>query len=401
MVPEAEEDISSIISIMRDIKDKIPIILEGLWWCNGGSNIVFPLVILRGTHEVKRVDVRLVDIPQMLDVNIEILRYGWTHVEPYIRTLITNNIIDLCSFVSMIEKTNKLMMEIRDLQETAKRVGASKKILGTLDNITGELKRIILDPREREPYMRSKELWEAKVDGIERMLAVLRENIKRKKIAPPPPEGIPVVPKEATILFGKEIGKTLLGLLMRSQRRIYIFTQAIHRVKIYLSKKYYRNLLKILFEKAREGVDVRIISKHPCNIPGIPLRYLSALVGLYNEHNIKHMFCWYMHMKVILVDDIVLVGSANFTSAGLDSFGEVALLICDERYVKLFEDTFNKIYNREHKMCMACPKRNMGVCGDARSMLLGILREELNRAIEKNNKKAEEIIERLIKEIYQ
>jgi len=386
-----------LLDSLEHIKKKLMSLLGDLRWCEGGRKIIVEAVAIRGPSSYEILETPLSKLIPILQENINIVKRLSNQIEPYVVNILIDNTIYLSRVISIVEDAHRLVKRAEEMLNKA-RMLRREEIISTLRDVIAELTKIVTNEDLLIVYLRDENAWSRRVEAIELILdKIWRKLVGRETIAIPPLP--PVELGKTLILFGKEIGRTLISLINSCRRRIYIFSQAIHSVKIWIDKRHRVNLLKLLLKKADEGVDVRIISKNPCNIPGIPLRYLSVLAILYHNKNIKHRLCWYMHMKVILIDDVVLVGSANFTSSGLDGFGEIALVIRDKKYVDLFDKIFNEIYNKEHAMCKMCPKRELGVCGDARRMLLGILQEQLRKAVEKKNQTAINIITNIIDEI--
>ena len=160
---------------------------------------------------------------------------------------------------------------------------------------------------------------------------------------------VPAISKPRIMVYGKDIGKVIVYMLHRAKERIIIFTQNFHDFKIEGENERIANILK---RKASEGVSIGIICRHPENTPPQGREtFIKSLEELQNVNGITIFMCWHMHMKIILVDNIVIVGSANFTHSGMYGAGEVAFVIDDERYVKEILTLYKQILNRDHYIC--------------------------------------------------
>ena len=177
---------------------------------------------------------------------------------------------------------------------------------------------------------------------------------------------IPEVTKPRIMIYGKDIGSIVAYMLQKAKKRILIFTQNFHDFKISGTNTRVLNLLK---EKANEGVYVGVICRHPENVPPTGREtFLKTLKDIQNFGEITCFLCWHMHMKIILVDDIVIVGSANFTESGMHGIGEVAFIIDDKRYSDEVANLFSQIQRREHYICKQFCNREK--CGHLHEIML-------------------------------
>ena len=125
-------------------------------------------------------------------------------------------------------------------------------------------------------------------------------------------------------------------------------------------------LLEILKTKAKQGLEVSLILKDPNNLKFKNQQKKEAYLDLLNELSIagiKIFFCWYMHMKVIIIDNIAVVGSANLTLTGMKGLGEIAVILEDRRYVDSLVRAHMQIRKRQHEICMLCDKKKDKICG--------------------------------------
>ena len=78
---------------------------------------------------------------------------------------------------------------------------------------------------------------------------------------------------------------------------------------------------------------------------------------------VKIFFCWHMHMKVIIIDGLAIVGSANLTLTGMRGLGEIAVVLEDRRYVDVLARAHKALRRRQHEICFICEKRKDKICG--------------------------------------
>ena len=165
--------------------------------------------------------------------------------------------------------------------------------------------------------------------------------------------------RPSIMVYGRDIGKAVVYLLQKAKKRIIIFTQNFHNFRV---RELNIEVLDILKKKSREGVLVGIVCRHPENTPPAGREtYLNTLRNIKDEPNIICFLCWHMHMKIVLIDNIVVVGSANFTDSGMHGIGEVAFIIDDKRYVEEILKLYDRIQKRAHYICHTfCSNKKCG-----------------------------------------
>ncbi|MEX0568560.1 MAG: phosphatidylserine/phosphatidylglycerophosphate/cardiolipin synthase family protein [Candidatus Njordarchaeota archaeon] len=169
------------------------------------------------------------------------------------------------------------------------------------------------------------------------------------------------------IFYGPVIGGVISKLMRNSEKRIYIMSQTIgHIGTIHVKdRKIYVDLLDILKAKAKKGIEVSLILKDPDNLnisDEKRNRYLELLDDLAIA-GVKIFFCWHMHMKIVILDNVAIVGSANLTLTGLRGLGEVALVIEDKKTVDSLVRAHESLRRRNHEVCLLCDRREKKLCG--------------------------------------
>lgn len=95
-------------------------------------------------------------------------------------------------------------------------------------------------------------------------------------------------------------------------------------------------IMAALVGKARKKVDVKVIlSDHELN--DLTVRFLRS-----NHVPVKiwHQYSGTLHMKLMIFDDVALIGSANLTHYGLNRSLEILVEVKDQKSLKKLEDVF-------------------------------------------------------------
>jgi len=91
-----------------------------------------------------------------------------------------------------------------------------------------------------------------------------------------------------------------------------------------------------LVGKVRKKMDVKVIvSDHELN--DLTVKYLRS------HHvpvKIWHQYSGTLHMKLMIFDDVALIGSANLTHYGLNRSLEILVEVKDQKSLKKLEDIF-------------------------------------------------------------
>ena len=115
--------------------------------------------------------------------------------------------------------------------------------------------------------------------------------------------------------------------------------------------------IKILMEKAVQGVSVQIICSNPS--PSFTEEWQEYYRQMDEPDHFEYMFCDRNHAKVVVIDDKVgYVGSANVTPAGLGqgiftpgNF-EAGILTKNQEVITSVKDFFSMIW--DEKWCINC-----------------------------------------------
>ena len=92
-------------------------------------------------------------------------------------------------------------------------------------------------------------------------------------------------------------------------------------------------------------------------------------------------------MKVIVVDDEVIIGSANVTGKGMSGKGEIAVVFKEMPYADYMEKTYEDFISRKHKICRSCPYIGLNECGSLYDLFPKMLKTLEVKAKAKNNRK--------------
>lgn len=122
-----------------------------------------------------------------------------------------------------------------------------------------------------------------------------------------------------------KVEENVVKLLLKARRRIWVCVYAFSDI----------NILAVLKYKASNGVDVRIITDKWFNtsrLSSVPLE--SA----------KIVSSKMLHHKFILVDNILLTGSTNYTESGFHRNIEMIWITKDRNIVSNYEAIFKMLY---------------------------------------------------------
>lgn len=117
----------------------------------------------------------------------------------------------------------------------------------------------------------------------------------------------------------------LCELVDKASWRVYVCTYSLNEEK----------LLSALFKASQRGVEVKIMFETGVAPPG-------ARIKVDVENSL-------LHLKFIVIDERVLLGSANFTQNGLKNSLNDLLLVEDSLVASQFADLFESIWNGEVK----------------------------------------------------
>ncbi len=141
--------------------------------------------------------------------------------------------------------------------------------------------------------------------------------------------------------FEVGVGKHVEPLLRGATRRIWICSP-------WIDLEY----AKLLVEKARQGVDVRIVTSDDVNNKGtIEMLNMSKEASVRENVALnlalKTLSAPLPHAKIYVIDDVALVGSANLTEAGMWRNLELAIVLREPDLVKEIEQQFLKILEKQ------------------------------------------------------
>lgn len=135
---------------------------------------------------------------------------------------------------------------------------------------------------------------------------------------------------------GEEILQTLESAIQNAEKRVYILIYSFTLDE----------LAEAIIDKYEEGLDVKVIMDRAQAGPRpsvrgvleqaqIPLRIVDGSKG------------GYMHLKVLVVDDIVLTGSYNYSDNATYRSDENLLIIRDKEVLGAHLVKFNKLWEEE------------------------------------------------------
>jgi len=124
----------------------------------------------------------------------------------------------------------------------------------------------------------------------------------------------------------------------------------------------YRSVLKVFGELAEAGVELRVLH---ASSPSRPFRRSFDEQPELVSGGLQMRMCPRVHLKTVVVDaELVYLGSANWTGAGLGAKGdgrrnfEMGIVTSDEITIDTVQDRYDRIWRGEE--CAACRLR--GAC---------------------------------------
>lgn len=144
-----------------------------------------------------------------------------------------------------------------------------------------------------------------------------------------------------TVLTTEPFGEAIVEAVRKARERIWIMAYYVSGSSQQLIRTFYETLK----EKARAGVDVRIVAEFGTSTP-MPIRNATREFGAELEKSGIEMI--YLtsarkaqHKKLLLVDrDKVFLGSSNLTAAGTLSNDELNVLVEGAEFVRVIENDF-------------------------------------------------------------
>ena len=99
-------------------------------------------------------------------------------------------------------------------------------------------------------------------------------------------------------------------------------------------------LMISLIKKKNEGIDVKVIlSDDPLNENTV-----AFLRGNGIDVKIWHQSSGVLHMKLMILDDVALIGSANLTHYGLNRSLEILMEVKDQKSLRKLEKLFEGMW---------------------------------------------------------
>jgi len=122
----------------------------------------------------------------------------------------------------------------------------------------------------------------------------------------------------------------------------------------------YRSVLKVFGELAEAGVELRVLH---ASSPSRPFRRSFDEQPELVSGGLQMRMCPRVHLKTVVVDaELVYLGSANWTGAGLGAKGdgrrnfEMGIVTSDEITIDTVQDRYDRIWRGEE--CAACRLRD-------------------------------------------
>lgn len=123
-----------------------------------------------------------------------------------------------------------------------------------------------------------------------------------------------------------KVEDNVLKFLSKARKRIWVCVYAFSDM----------NILSMLKYKDSCGVDVKII---------VDKWIYSSKIGKLPMENTKVITFRMLHHKFMILDDMLITGSTNYTESGFHKNVEMIWITKDKRLVKRFEEIFKRLYN--------------------------------------------------------
>jgi len=158
------------------------------------------------------------------------------------------------------------------------------------------------------------------------------------------------------MFHGLDIAKKVLEMIQNAEDHIYIMQFLLFDVKnVYSDNENVKlNLLDLLKEKKETNTEIKIIVSNPKGLEKKNRKKQFNVIEFFALNHIPVMVCDQVHYKFLLIDNLLLHGSANFTFTGLSGKRDEMVYTENEQLIIEFSTLFLKRWKMSEKACSDC-----------------------------------------------
>ena len=161
------------------------------------------------------------------------------------------------------------------------------------------------------------------------------------------------------LLQGRDHHEAVIGAVREARTSVWIGTANVKQMLVRGAGRRYRSVLTVLAERARAGVELRLLHASRPSRPFI--ESFDDEPDLISAMELR--MCPRVHFKVVIVDGAQLyLGSANWTGAGLGAKGddrrnfELGILTDDEQMLDETQALYERVWRGG--ACATCKLRD-------------------------------------------
>jgi phosphatidylserine/phosphatidylglycerophosphate/cardiolipin synthase-like enzyme len=177
---------------------------------------------------------------------------------------------------------------------------------------------------------------------------------------------LPLTPRQLELVAGRGHYERVIGAVLDAKRSVWIATANLKELMVEAKvqmpgrRRDFRSVLELLAEQARRGVELRILHA------SLPSRAFREEFDRHRDlvrGGLELRMCPRVHLKTVIVDaELLYLGSANWTGAGLGAKGEgrrnfeLGIVSSDEQLLDQVQAMYDAIWRGEP--CTDCKLRD-------------------------------------------
>lgn len=154
---------------------------------------------------------------------------------------------------------------------------------------------------------------------------------------------------EMSLVGGRGHYLSVIEAVQRAELSVWVATANLKELLVEGAGKRWRSVLNVFDEIARRGVELRILH---ASIPSRPFRERFDGLPRLVQGGLELRLCPRVHFKTVIIDaEMLYLGSANWTGAGLGAKGEhrrnfeLGFKTRDELLIDEIQTYYNKIWS--------------------------------------------------------
>jgi phosphatidylserine/phosphatidylglycerophosphate/cardiolipin synthase-like enzyme len=177
---------------------------------------------------------------------------------------------------------------------------------------------------------------------------------------------LPMAPRTFELVSGRGHYERVLRAVLQAERSVWIATANLKELMVEgpvlvpgRRRNAYRSVLEVFDQLSERGVELRILH---ASLPSRPFRDEFDRHKRLVRGGLELRMCPRVHLKTVIVDaELVYLGSANWTGAGLGAKGEgrrnfeLGMVSDDEQLIDQVQAVYDAIWNGDP--CAGCKLR--------------------------------------------